>query len=198
MLKELISDSFRKYGKKSYPSILLGFLFSRTHRVVITLRACQYFNSCGLFFRPLLFVFKIIHKISCHLACIDLSWKTQIGSGFAITHGWGVVINEGATIGSNVTIFHGATIGRADRISPSETRTTGYPTIEDDVWIGPNAIIVGGITIGKGCRIAGGAFVSKNIPPHSLVVGNPGNVVKTNITPDVFNRFTATSINPLT
>lgn len=50
--------------------------------------------------------------------------------------------------------------------------------IEDDVWIGSNAIILGGVTIGRGSVIGAGTVVTKSVPPYSLVVGNPGKVIK--------------------
>jgi len=45
---------------------------------------------------------------------------------------------------------------RRDRISKDGARTTGYPVIADQAWIGPHAIIVGPVLIGEGSRIAGG------------------------------------------
>jgi acetyltransferase-like isoleucine patch superfamily enzyme len=48
--------------------------------------------------------------------------------------------------------------------------------IEDDVWIGFNATILKGVTVGKGSIIQPGAVVSKNIPPGSIVSGNPAEV----------------------
>ena len=108
--------------------------------------------------------------------------------GLALTHGRGIVVNVNAIIGSNVTLFHGVTLGQRDSISRDGTRTTSYPIIEDDVWIGPHAIIVG-VKIGKGSRIAGGAYVFVDVPPHSVVVGNPGKIVKTDCTSDVVNRW---------
>lgn len=48
--------------------------------------------------------------------------------------------------------------------------------IEDDVWIGFNATILKGVTIGKGSVIQPGAVVSKDIPPGSIVSGNPAQV----------------------
>jgi serine O-acetyltransferase len=120
---------------------------------------------------------------------MDLPWETQIAAGFAITHGWGLVVAPGARIGRNVTLFHGVTIGRHDRSAAAGARSPGFPTIEDDVWIGPHAIVVGDVVIGKGSRIAGGAFVTESIPAYSLVVGNPGKIVKFNCLPDVPNRL---------
>ena len=49
--------------------------------------------------------------------------------------------------------------------------------IEDDVWIGARVIILSGAFIGEGSVLAAGSVVSGNIPPYSIVVGNPGRVV---------------------
>ena len=51
-------------------------------------------------------------------------------------------------------------------------------TIEDDCWIGANAVITAGVTIGKHSIIAGGAVVTKSIPPYCVAVGNPAKVIK--------------------
>ncbi len=56
--------------------------------------------------------------------------------------------------------------------------TTSVITIEDEVWIGANAVLTAGITIGKHSVIAGGAVVTKNVPPYSIAVGNPAKIVK--------------------
>ena len=50
--------------------------------------------------------------------------------------------------------------------------------IEDHVWIGFNCIILKGVTIGKGAIIAAGSVVTKNVPPFTLVGGNPAKVIK--------------------
>lgn len=51
-------------------------------------------------------------------------------------------------------------------------------TIEDDCWICGSAIILPGVTIGKGSTIAAGSVVTRDVPPRSVVMGNPGRVVK--------------------
>lgn len=56
--------------------------------------------------------------------------------------------------------------------------TVGTITIEDDCWIGANAVITAGVTIGKHSVVAGGAVVTKSIPPYCVAVGNPARVVK--------------------
>lgn len=50
--------------------------------------------------------------------------------------------------------------------------------IEEDVWICAKAIILGGVTIGKGSVVAAGAVVTKNVPPMTVVAGNPAKFVK--------------------
>lgn len=50
--------------------------------------------------------------------------------------------------------------------------------IEEDVWIGARAIILPGVVIGKGSVIGAGCIVARNIPEYSVVVGNPGRVIK--------------------
>lgn len=53
----------------------------------------------------------------------------------------------------------------------------GVPTIGNDVWIGPNAVVVGGITIGDNVLIAANSFVNFDVPPDSIVIGNPGKII---------------------
>lgn len=104
----------------------------------------------------------------------DISPTTSIGPGLYIGHFGGVVISPHAILGSNINIAQGVTIGAASR-GPR----TGAPTLEDRVWVGANAIIVGKITIGRETLIAPGAYVNFDVPPQSVVLGNPGKVVST-------------------
>ena len=186
-LTPLQADTFRQFGRYSLADLIAGFLRRRCYRATVTLRWCQYCAARGLFFRPLLLVMQLLHRVAAQRAGIELDWRTRVGAGLAITHGWGLEVNAGARIGNNVTLFHGATIGRRDRIEPDGTRISEYPVIEDDVWVGPHAIIIGGVTIGRGARIAGGAFVTSDVAAHALMVGNPAVVARFNCSPDVMN-----------
>ena len=75
------------------------------------------------------------------------------------------------------------TIGAASR-GPR----TGAPTLEDRVWVGANAIIVGKVTIGREALIAPGAYVNFDVPPQSVVLGNPGKVVSNSGSRGYVNR----------
>ncbi|WP_433971321.1 CatB-related O-acetyltransferase [Tunturiibacter lichenicola] len=72
------------------------------------------------------------------------------------------------------------------RIVP-ETR--GDVVIGNDVWVGSGAVILSGITIGDGAIIGARAVVSRNVPPYSVVVGNPARVVRKRFTDDVIQQL---------
>lgn len=182
-------DLYRLNEKSGTKNVLKAFLTERTFRPIVTLRLCQATSKSVNPFSKVLHIFlRVFHRGVCNLAGMDLPWETSIADGFAITHGWGVVVAPGSKIGKNVTVFHGVTLGRRDRIGPTGDRDIGYPTIEDEVWIGPNAIIVGDVVIGKGSRIAGGSLVLDSVPPYSIVMGSPAKIVKSNCIPDVPNQ----------
>ena len=50
-------------------------------------------------------------------------------------------------------------------------------TIEDDVWIGPNATLLKGVRIGTGAFIEAGSLVTRDVPPHARIMGNPAQVI---------------------
>ena len=93
----------------------------------------------------------------------------SIGYGLFLGHIGPRFIHENVVIGNNCNINQNVTIGQENRGSRK-----GTPIIGDNVWIGANAIIVGKIQIGDDVLIAPGSFVNFDVPPHSLVIGNPG------------------------
>ncbi len=65
----------------------------------------------------------------------------------------------------------------------------GDTIIGNDVWIGSECVIMPGVTIGDGAVIGARAVVTKDVEPYTIVVGNPGNAVK--------SRFTESQIEML-
>lgn len=55
--------------------------------------------------------------------------------------------------------------------------------IEEDVWIGNHVILLSGVCVGRGSEIGAGSVVRKNVPPYSIVIGNPCKVVGFRFTP---------------
>lgn len=184
---QLMADTYRQYGRHGAGALVKGFLTRRTFRPVVTMRLCQGARTAGTAGKIILPALKLLHRIATHQAAMDFAWTASIGPGLALTHGWGLVVSQGSRIGRNVTLFHGVTLGRRDRINADGERDIGYPVLEDEVWVGPHAVIVGGVTIGRGSRIGAGAFVTSDVPPYSVVAGNPSTIVKSNCVPDVMN-----------
>ena len=106
------------------------------------------------------------------LTGIEIHPGAVIGEKLFIDHGMGVVIGETAIIGNNVTLYHGVTLGGV-----SLDKGKRHPTIEDDVVIGAGGKVLGNISIGRGSRVGANAVVVQSVPPNSVVVGVPGQVM---------------------
>ena len=102
---------------------------------------------------------------------IDIHPGAQIGGGFFIDHGTGIVIGETTRIGEDVKIYQGVTLGGLSTRGGQELRgKKRHPTIEDDVTIYANATILGGETvIGRGAVIGAGVFLTGSVSPGTLV-----------------------------
>ena len=104
---------------------------------------------------------------------IDIHPGASIGSGFFIDHGTGVVIGETAIIGENVRIYQAVTLGARHFPTDDEGKLikgdARHPIVEDDVVIYAGATILGRITIGRGSAIGGNVWVTKDVPPNSVV-----------------------------
>jgi serine O-acetyltransferase len=99
---------------------------------------------------------------------VDIHPGAQIGEGFCIDHGTGIVIGETTVIGNNVKIYQGVTLG-ALHVS-KEAITKRHPTIEDNVTIYAGATILGGETvIGKDSIIGGNVWLTYSVPSFSVV-----------------------------
>jgi serine O-acetyltransferase len=109
---------------------------------------------------------------------IEIHPGATIGPQFFIDHGMGVVIGETAQVGKCVTLYHGVTLG-----GTSLNKGKRHPTLEDHVVVGAGAKVLGNIVIGANSRIGANAVVIKSVPPNSVVVGVPGQVVRSDPRP---------------
>ncbi len=103
---------------------------------------------------------------------IEIHPGATIGPGLFIDHGMGVVIGETAEVGADVTLYHGVTLG-----GTSLQKGKRHPTLGDRVVVGAGAKILGAILVGDDSRIGANAVVVKPVPPNSVVVGVPGQIV---------------------
>lgn len=88
----------------------------------------------------------------------------------------GLDIADGVLIGPNVSL-----ITSGHPLEPSRRRafTTAKPiVIERNVWIAAGATVIGGVTVGENSVVAAGSVVTKDVPPNTLVGGNPARIIR--------------------
>src|SRR6185369_13908315 len=115
----------------------------------------------------------------CYFTNVILLCELEMRIGNYVVIGWNATIAD--------TDFH--PLGPAERIADAIACSPlgqGRPrpevpkrpvTIEDDVWIGPNATILKGVRIGKGTFIEAGSLVTRDVPPGARGLGNPTQIV---------------------
>ena len=104
---------------------------------------------------------------------IDIHPGADIGEYLYIDHGTGLVIGETAIIGNNVKLYQGITLG-ALSVEKQMAGLKRHPTVEDNVIIYSGATILGGETvIGKNSIIGGNVWLTKSVPPDSVVYHMP-------------------------
>jgi len=146
------------------------------------------------------------HSCICRRTRIDVfPWndfilgKNSTIEDFAtVNNGAGpVYIGERSRIGLSCTVIGPVTIGNDIMLAQNivlsglnhgyeditipishQKQTTAMITVEDEAWIGANAVIVAGVRIGKHSVIAAGSIVTRDVPPYSIVGGNPAKLLK--------------------
>jgi len=109
---------------------------------------------------------------------IDIHPGAKIGERFFIDHGTGVVIGETTTIGNDVKMYQGVTLGALSFPKGPDGKVVKggkrHPDIEDGVTIYAEATILGGDTrIGKGSVIGGNVWLTSSVPPGTKVTVTP-------------------------
>ena len=168
---QLQNDYYRMTGRKYSFCIksIADFVFQHQLRYMFWWRKAS--KKKNIFYRL------ILHKYSRKFG-LEISNSAEIGDGLYLGHPYNITVGSGVKIGNNVNLHKGCTIGRENRGS-----RLGSPVLGDNVYVGINATIIGGIHIGNDVMIAPGSFVNFDVPDHSVVIGNPGNIhEKTNAT----------------
>ncbi|PUA30825.1 MAG: serine acetyltransferase [Cellvibrio sp. 79] len=116
---------------------------------------------------------RIVAELAHSLTGIDIHPGAEIGSGFFIDHGTGVVIGETAVIGERVRIYQAVTLGAktfpTDDKGHLQKGLPRHPIVEDEVVIYAGATVLGRITIGKGSVIGGNVWLTRSVPPGSSI-----------------------------
>ncbi|MGM0501920.1 MAG: serine O-acetyltransferase [Bacillota bacterium] len=168
LFKELKSDIEAIFDRDPAASNLLEVLltYSGLHAVVFH-RLAHPLYQLGLRTLP-----RLVSQIGRFLTGIEIHPGAQIGNGFFIDHGMGVVIGETTEIGENVTLYQGVTLGGTGKETGKR-----HPTIGDDVIVSAGAKVLGSMEIGNNVKIGAGAVVLDSVPDNCTVVGIPGRIV---------------------
>lgn len=136
-----------------------------------------------------------IHEYMGHILGKELDASTTVLPPLYIDYGKPVTIGKGCFIQQCCTFFGrgGITIGNEVFIGPKvnlitinhdpnpDNRSATYGRriiIEDKVWIGINSTILPGVKIGYGAIVGAGSVVTKDVPPMTIVAGNPARFIK--------------------
>lgn len=112
--------------------------------------------------------------------------NVRIGLNCAINHDVYILGRDEILIGNNVILSARCMLLDAgfdvDKYlnfdMPEYEYRKSYIHIEDNVWIGAGAIILPGVTIARNSIVAAGAVVTKNVPPYTVVAGNPARIIR--------------------
>ena len=102
---------------------------------------------------------------------LEISTDATIGKQLYLGHPYNITVAGGSVIGEHVSLHKGCTIGRENR-----GKREGTPNLGNRVWVGINSTIVGNISIGDDVMICPNTFVNFDVPPHSVVLGNPATI----------------------
>lgn len=109
--------------------------------------------------------------------------RTVIGHGGIFTIGKRIQIGNDCLLAAHVWMFDasGHATEPEDRLAHREAAEDDVREIivADNVWIGGRAIVLPGVTIGEGSIVAAGAVVTTDVPPYTVVAGNPAKQVRT-------------------
>ena len=126
-----------------------------------------------LYLHGLRLLARLIAELAHSSTGIDIHPGAEIGAGFFIDHGTGVVIGETCRIGRDVRIYQAVTLGarrfetdEAGNLRKGEPR---HPIVEDEVVIYAGATILGRVTLGRGAVIGGNVWVTESVPQGASV-----------------------------
>lgn len=111
----------------------------------------------------------------------SIAKNVEIGAGSVVFHNSvlqsSVVIGKHVIINTAASVDHDCVIGDYAHISPNAT-LCGSVRVGEGTHVGAGAVIIPNITIGKWVMVGAGSVVTKDVPNYSIIVGNPGRIIK--------------------
>ncbi len=134
-------------------------------------------------FRPIIHESSFIHPQAAVTGNVIIEKNVYVGPSAAIRADWGeIILEDGCNVQENCTIhmFPGVTVRLKEGAHIGHGAIIHGATIGKNVLVGMNSVIMDNVEIGDECIIGALCFVKANsiIPKRSLVVGNPGKIIK--------------------
>ena len=181
----LAGDLYRYQGARGLLAGIRVYVREPGFRFTFWLRVAAYFSRKRVL-KPLGLIPRICrHGLEVKFG-ISIPVAAKIGPGLKIIHGVGAVIGAMCTVGSQFTIYQGATIG--DKLG----RDTGKrPVIGDQVIATVGSQILGPVTVGSKSVIAANAVVLESVPERCVAAGVPARVVVKDLSDEAFGEYWA-------
>lgn len=112
----------------------------------------------------------------------DMGFNIHIGDNFVGNFNLTILDEAEVTIGDNVFIGPNTTLCTVIHAYDAGRRNAGIMralpiVICDNVWIASNVVVLPGVTVGEGAVIGAGSVVTRDVPPMTIVAGNPARVI---------------------
>lgn len=155
-------------GKIKFLKMLI---FNPSMNITFWFRIGSYLKKRSGAFKLLYLLVSLIYYHYKFKTGIDLPLGTRIGPGLVFGHFGCIIISGRASLGSNVMIMQGVTIGS------THSAKGGVPHIGNHVVISAGAIIIGNVEIGDDVLVASGAVVTKDVEKGCVVAGVPAKII---------------------
>jgi serine O-acetyltransferase len=144
----------REIKTKPFPGYVIeSLLFENGYQAVVLHRIAHAFKR-----RRIPFLGPFFHRLSIFLTGVDIAPAAEVGPGFRISHGVGIVIGNGVRIGPGCMLMQCVTLG-----APTQARIDEMPQLGENVTIGAGAAVIGKVKIGSNVLIALGSVVTTDV-----------------------------------
>ena len=117
-------------------------------------------------------VARLLQGEAARALAVDIHPAVPVGRGVFVDHGTGLVVGETATVGNDVSILQGVTLG-----GTGKERGDRHPKVGDGVLLGAGAKVLGRVAVGRCAKVGAGSVVLRDVPPCATVAGVPARIV---------------------
>jgi len=117
-------------------------------------------------------VARLLQGEAARALAVDIHPAVPVGTGVFVDHGTGLVVGETATVGNDVSILQGVTLG-----GTGKERGDRHPKVGDGVLLGAGAKVLGRVDVGRRAKVGAGSVVLRDVPPCATVAGVPARIV---------------------